>query len=65
MKQIHENIEDIIIKMWDYCMELEDEYHRTGDGSVLMQFAMAIMVVQYWEDVLLNTEGRDVFRVYF
>lgn len=46
-------------------MELEDEYHRTGDSSVLIQFAMAIMVVQYWEDVLLNMEGLDAFTIHF
>ncbi len=65
VNEAHETIEEIIINMWDYCMELEDEYHKTGTPSVLIQFAMAIMVVQYWEDVLLSKEGCDVFRVYF
>lgn len=65
MKPQYENIEDIILDTWNYCMELEDEYHRTGDSSVLIQFAMAIMVVQYWEDVLLNMEGLDAFTIHF
>ena len=46
-------------------MELEDKWHETADHGVLLQFAMAIMTIQYWEDVLLNTEGYDVFSFYF
>lgn len=58
-------IEDIIYELWDYCMELEDEYHKTGNHSVLCQFAITIMAVQYWEDILLSMEGVDVFGFYF
>ena len=61
----YDRIEDIIIELWDYCMELEDEYHRTADPSVLIKFAIGIMTVQYWEDVLLNLEGFDVYQFYF
>jgi len=61
----YECIEDIIVELWTYCMELEDEYHRTGNYDVLCQFAMTIMVVQYWEDILLGMEGVDVFGFYF
>ena len=61
----YENISDIIVSVWDYCMELEDEYHRTGDSSILAQFAVAIMVVQYWEDVYLNMEGLDAYTIHF
>lgn len=51
--------------LWDYCMQLEDDYHRTASHEVLCQFAVAIMTVQYWEDVLMNMEGIDVYRFYF
>jgi len=61
----YDDVSDLIIDLWDYCMELEDEYHRTADSSVLVRFAIAIMTVQYWEDVLLNMEGFDVFQFYF
>lgn len=53
------------MELWEYCMGLEDDYHKTGDSEVLMKFAVAIMTVQYWEDVLLGMEGIDVFKVYF
>jgi len=53
------------MELWEYCMELEDEYHRTGDHAVLIQFAVAIVSVQHWEDVLLRMEGLDVYRFYF
>jgi hypothetical protein len=45
-------------------MQLEDEFHETGDQSILLQFGIAIMTVQYWEDVLLNMEecNGDQFR---
>jgi len=61
----YENIEDIIVDLWDYCMELEDEYHKTSDQDVLIRFAAAIVVVQYWEDMLLSLEGFHVFKLYF
>ena len=51
--------------LWDYCMELEDEYHLHGSQDVLIQFAIAIITVQFWEDVLLNMEGFDVYRFHF
>ena len=46
-------------------MKLEDEFHETGDQSILLQFGIAIMTVQYWEDVLLNMEDRDGIRFRF
>ena len=58
-------VEDIIYELWDYCMELEDEYHKTGNHDVLCKFAITIMAVQYWEDILLSMEGVDVFGFYF
>jgi hypothetical protein len=61
----YEEISQIIIDLWEYCMQLEDEWHESGDQGVLLQFAMAIMTIQYWEDVLLNMEGYDVFSFYF
>jgi len=61
----YDDVQDIIMDLWDYCMLLEDEYHRTGDQGTLFRFAIAIMTVQYWEDVLMNMEGIDVFEFYF
>jgi len=46
-------------------MLLEDEYHKTGNQGVLFRFAIGIMTVQYWEDVLLNIEGFDAYEFYF
>ena len=61
----YESVETIIMDLWDHCMELEDAYHRTADQAVLIQFAVAIVTVQHWEDVLLRMEGVDVYRFYF
>ena len=61
----YESVETIIMDLWDHCMELEDEYHRRADQAVLIQFAVAIVTVQHWEDVLLRMEGVDVYRFYF
>lgn len=61
----YSDVTQVILDLWDYCMELEDEWHETGDQGVLLKFAMAIMTIQYWEDVLLNMEGYDVFSFYF
>ena len=61
----YESVETIIMDLWDHCMELEDEYPRTADQAVLIQFAVAIVTVQHWEDVLLRMEGVDVYRFYF
>lgn len=65
MEAEYSSVEVIIMDLWEYCMELEDEYHRTGAHDVLIQFAVAIVTVQYWEDILLNMEGIDVYRFYF
>jgi len=62
---MYDSIEDIIVDLWDYCMELEDEYHRTGDHEVLIKFATTIVIVQYWEDMLLTLEGFHVFSLRF
>lgn len=61
----YDNVEDIIMDLWDYCMELEDEYYRTKSEDVLIKFAIAIVTVQYWEDVSLTLEGIHVYRLYF
>jgi hypothetical protein len=59
------NVQDIIMDLWDYCMQLEDEFHDTGEQSILLQFAVAIITVQYWEDVLLNMEDHEGVRFRF
>lgn len=59
------NVENIILDLWDYCMVLEDQYYETGDQAILIKFAIAIMTVQYWEDVHLNMEGIDVLTFRF
>jgi hypothetical protein len=65
MSPKYKDVEEIVMILWDYCMQLEDDYHRTASHEVLCQFAVAIMTVQYWEDVLMNMEGIDVYRFYF
>jgi hypothetical protein len=61
----YDDIGDIIIELWDYCMDLEDEYHKTGQHDVLIRFATTIVIVQYLEDMLLAMEGYNVFDIYF
>lgn len=61
----YSSVEVIIMELWDHCMDLEDEYHLTGSHDVLIQFAVAIVTVQYWEDILLRMEGVDVYQFYF
>jgi hypothetical protein len=65
MKPKYNEIEDIILELWDYCMELEDEYYKSNSEEILSKFAVAITMVQFWEDVLLNMGGHHVFRIYF
>lgn len=65
MEPKYDRVEDLILDLWDYCMELEDEYYRTRNEEVLIRFAIAISIVQYWEDVSLSMEGFNVFRIYF
>lgn len=65
MEPTYTDVQDIIMDLWDHCMLLEDEYHKTGNQGVLFRFAIGIMTVQYWEDVLLNIEGFDAYEFYF
>jgi len=54
---IYDNIEDIILKLWDHCLYLEYEYYKTNDKNVLLQFTFCIGLIQYWEDVYFSIGG--------
>lgn len=61
----YDHVEDIIQELWDYCMDLELEYYRTQDRETLIEFALCIGLIQYWEDVLLSMGGFYVFSIHF
>lgn len=48
---LFQNIEDLIQHLWDYGMDLEEQFYKTNKEDVLEEFAFLINVVQYWEDV--------------
>ena len=62
---VHDNLEDIILELWDFCLYLEYEYYRTNDKEVLLQFTFCIGLIQYWEDVYFSLGGRYGIQVYF
>jgi len=63
-KPLYDSVQDIIIDLWEYCMELELEYYETRNKAILQEFALCIGLIQYWEDILLAQEGYDVFHYY-
>jgi len=62
---LYDNIEDIILELWDYCLYLEYEYYKTNDKNVLLQFTFCIGLIQYWEDVYFSIGGPYGMQVHF
>lgn len=61
----YEDIEDIILELWEFCLYLEHEYYQTNDKEILMQFTFCIGLIQYWEDVYFSLGGRHGIQIHF
>jgi len=62
---VYDDIEDIILELWEFCIYLEYEYYKTNDKDVLMQFTFCIGLIQYWEDVYFSLGGRHGIQIHF
>ena len=58
-------VDELIMDLWNHCMNLEFEYYRTQDKELLIEFSYCIGLIHYWEEVLLSMGGRYVFGVHF
>jgi len=54
---LYNSLEDIILDLWEKCIELEYEYYRTNDKKILLEFTFCIALIQYWEDVYFSFGG--------
>ena len=53
-------IDTLIEDLWNESMKLEEEYYSNPSEDLMMQFAAAVVVIQYWETVSMHMqmEGR-------
>ena len=53
-------IDALIEDLWNKSMKLEEEYYNNPSEDLMMQFAAAVVVIQYWETVSMHMqmEGR-------
>lgn len=61
----YDDVEIIIMELWDYCMYLEYQYFITNDKAILQQFAVCIALIQYWENVYFTIGGIHDNRSFF
>lgn len=47
----YNRIEDLIEHAWDRSMKIEQKYYETGNTNLIQQFAMYIVIIQFWEEV--------------
>jgi hypothetical protein len=62
---VYDNVEEIILELWEFCLRLEYEYYKTNDRQILIEFTFCIGLIQYWEDVYFSTGGRYGIQVRF
>ena len=50
----------LIEQLWEQSLKLEEQYYNNPSEDLLMQFAITVTVIQYWETVSLQIqmEGR-------
>ena len=53
-------IDALIEDLWNKSMKLEEEYYNNPSEDLMIQFAAAVVVIQYWETVSMHMqmEGR-------
>jgi hypothetical protein len=44
-------ISDIIQKVWEESMALEEKFYETGDEMYVEMFALNIVIIQFWEEL--------------
>jgi len=62
---VYDNLEEIILELWEFCLQLEYEYYKTNDKEILIQFTFCIGLIQYWEDVYFSLGGRYGIQISF
>lgn len=50
------SVEDLIECIWFESMEIEEQFYGTNSESLLHQFAMNLLKIQYWESVSLKIQ---------
>jgi len=53
------SVEDLIEAIWLESMEIEEKFYTTHSESLMLQFTMNLMKIQYWESVALEIQLRE------
>ena len=55
----YNTIKDLIDSIWDMSFKIEQEYYDSKNSNLIQQFAMNIVIIQFWEDLHMRmTEER-------
>lgn len=46
-------IDELIEKIWDDSLALEEEFYQSNSEAVMLQFTVNVLKIQYWESVSL------------
>jgi len=49
-------IDALIEDLWNESMKLEEEYYNNPSEDLMIQFATAVVIIQYWETVSMRIQ---------
>ena len=52
------SIDELIEHIWKQSAELEEEYYRSNSMSLIHQYEMNLLKIQYWESVSLKIQAE-------
>ena len=47
----YKDIDNLIQDIWDRSMKIEERYYESGNGNLVQEFAMNVIIIQFWEDL--------------
>jgi len=51
-------IDELIEKIWDDSLALEEEFYQSNSEAVMLQFTVNVLKIQYWESVSLRIQQQ-------
>ena len=55
----YRRIEDLIEDVWDRSLEIEERYYNSGNTNLIQEFALNVMIIQFWETIHLRIQGEQ------
>jgi Holliday junction resolvasome RuvABC endonuclease subunit len=55
---LYSSIDELIEQIWEESMALEEEFYKNNSETVMLQFTMNVLKIQYWETVSLRMQQK-------